>query len=146
MEVSFYRAADGNLLPSLVRLLEKIYTSGRRCLFCSPSEERVKAVGKALWTFSTSAFIPHGDRGFGFCDQQPIYLASVGENPNNATVQVLTDTFDYENYGKNFEKILFVFEDSSQVERAQTLYADLKKNLENVNYWEQSAKGWERVL
>ncbi|MDR1375427.1 MAG: DNA polymerase III subunit chi [Holosporaceae bacterium] len=145
MEVGFYQVMVGNLVITLPRLLEKIYISGRRCLFCSPSEERLKVVDKALWTFSTNAFIPHGDGNFGFCDQQPIYLTSGKENPNNATVQVLTDTFDYKNYGENFEKILFVFDDPMQVECAKTLYTDLKKNLENVNYWEQSANGWKGV-
>ncbi|MDR3186920.1 MAG: DNA polymerase III subunit chi [Holosporaceae bacterium] len=146
MEISFYHTASGHLVSSLVRILEKIYVSGQRCLFCSPSEERVKAVDKALWTFSTNAFIPHGDKDFGFCDQQPIYLTSVGENPNGAVVQVLVDAFDYKSYGENFERIFFVFEDLSQAERAEMLYADLKNNSKNVNYWRQSTKGWEKVV
>jgi DNA polymerase-3 subunit chi len=144
MEINFYHVAEGNLVPSVVKLLEKVYASDQRCVFFSPLEERVKVVDKTLWTFSTDAFIPHGDRSLGFCEKQPIYLASQFENPNDAKVLALVDTLDYKSFG-DFEKIIIIFEEKTQAEDANALYDDLKKNNENVRYWKQSPKGWEKL-
>ncbi|MDR0632018.1 MAG: DNA polymerase III subunit chi [Holosporaceae bacterium] len=143
MEVSFYHVAEGNLIPSIIRLLEKAYLSGQRCIFFSPVEERVKLVDKILWTFSTNAFIPHGDKSLGFCEQQPIYFTSQFENPNDAKTLVLVDTLDHKKPG-NFEKIVLIFEEKQQAENANLIYDDLKKNGENVNYWKQTPNGWEK--
>ena len=95
MELNFYQVMSGNLVPSVVRLLDKVYHSGKRCVFYSPIEERVKVVDKTLWTFSTNAFVPHGDKELGYSDFQPIYMTSEVKNPNQAVVLVLIDSFDY---------------------------------------------------
>lgn len=145
MEISFYQIADGNLVPSVVRLLEKVYSTGMRCIFFSPIEERVKIVDKTLWTFSTNAFIPHGDRALGYCDQQPIYFTDTAENPNQAKAIVLVDSFDYKSFNTQFDKVLLVFDDSV-ADQARQLYGDLKKTAENVNYWQQSSKGWTKLV
>jgi hypothetical protein len=58
---------------------------------------------------------------------------------------VHADSFDYKNWSDNFEKVLFVFEDPNAAEVASKIYKDLKNCGENVNYWKQSAKGWEKV-
>ena len=145
MELSFYHIASGNLASAVVKLLEKIYSTGKRCIFYSPIPDRVQLIDKTLWTFSTNAFIPHGGKSLGFADQQPIYFTSEIENPNNATVAVFVDSFDYKNWSDKFEKILFVFEDPNAAEAASKIYKDLKNCGENVNYWKQSAKGWEKV-
>ncbi len=145
MELNFYHVMDGNLVPSVVRLLEKVYNSGKRCIFFSPVEDRVKIVDKTLWTFSTNAFVPHGDKIFGFSDQQPIYMASEVENPNQATVLMMTDCFDYKMWNQTFERVFFVFEDESSAKTAQSMFEDLKNQKENVNYWKQSQKGWEKL-
>ncbi|MDR2766124.1 MAG: DNA polymerase III subunit chi [Holosporaceae bacterium] len=145
MELCFYQTGAGNLVPSAARLLEKIYASGERCLVYSADEERLKAVDKTLWTFSTNAFIPHGDRNLGFCHRQPIYLTNQWENPNGATILLLLETVDHEQCAENFKRIICIFQDAPQIERAQAIYDDLKKNQENVNYWKQSSGGWEKV-
>ena len=145
MEISFYRVARGNLISAVVRLLEKIYLTGRRCIFHSPLEERVRVVDKALWTFSTDTFVPHGDRSLGYCEKQPIYFTNQFENPNAAMVAVLIDTLDYKNYN-NFEKIIFVFEEKEQAENASMLYSDLKNDKINVSFWKQGPSGWEKQI
>ncbi len=150
MELNFYHVISGNLVPSVVKLLEKVYDSGKKSVFFSPIEERIKIVDKTLWTFSKNAFIPHGDKSFGFSELQSVYLTSEIENPNQATVLVLTDSFDYESWIKNpekqkFERIIFVFEDEDSAKTAQSMFADLKNRRENVKYWKQSRSGWEKL-
>ncbi len=145
MEINIYHVFKGNLISSVIRLLEKSYLSGKRCIFYSPIDDRVKTIDKALWTFSTNAFIPHGDKTTGFAEQQPIYFTDCIENPNNADILVIMDTFEYENIEGSFKKIMFVFEDTAQISIAEDFYQTLKKADENVNYWKQSQSGWEKL-
>ncbi|MDR0753348.1 MAG: DNA polymerase III subunit chi [Holosporaceae bacterium] len=144
MEISLYHVMTGGLIPAIIRLLEKIYLAKQRCVFFSPLEERIASVDKMLWTFSTNAFIPHGDKNLGFCHRQPIYLTDKFENPNNAQVAVIVDTLDYKDYD-NFEKVFIIFEEEEQG-RGALLYSDLRNNEKNVIYWKQSTRGWEKVV
>lgn len=143
MEINFYQTIDGNLVQSAIKLIEKIYKSAQRCVFFSPLEERVTAIDKSLWTFSTNSFIPHGDKNLGFKEQQPIYFTNECENPNNAIILIIMDSLDYKKYAAQFEKIILIFENKETSESAQKLFWDLKKNQENVNYWQQSSEGWK---
>ncbi len=145
MEVNIYRVLEGNLVATVVKLLEKAYSSGKRCVFYSPIAERVKVIDKSLWTFSTNVFIPHGDKTLGFCDEQPIYFTDSVENPNNSSILIAVDTFKYKGFAVDLEKVMFVFEDKLQLENAEICYQDLKKNNKNVNYWEQSKTGWVKL-
>lgn len=145
MELNFYHVISGNLVPSVVKLLEKVYDSGKKSVFFSPLEERVKIVDKTLWTFSKNAFIPHGDKSLGFSELQSVYLTSKIENPNQATVLVMTDDFDYKSWNQDFERIICIFEDDNSAEIAQSIFADLKNQGENVKYWKQSRNGWEKL-
>ena len=154
MELNFYHVMSGNLVPSVVKLLEKVYDSGKRCIFFSPIDERIKVIDKTLWTFSKNAFIPHGDKSLGFSEFQSVYLTSEVENPNQATVLVVTDGFDYKSWlnseignseARGFERIIFVFEDDDSAETAQSMFEDLKNRRENVKYWKQSQSGWEKL-
>jgi DNA polymerase-3 subunit chi len=144
MEINFYHVLTGNLVPSVIRLLEKVYASQQRCIFFSPLEDRLKIVDKTLWTFSTNSFIPHGDMHFGFSDKQPIYFTNRIENPNAAKVLIMIDTLDYKKH-ENFERIFAVFEEKQQAENANAVYNDLKKNNVNVNYRRQTTNGWEKL-
>ena len=145
MELNFYHVISGNLVPSVVKLLEKVYDSGKKSVFFSPLEERVKIVDKTLWTFSKNAFIPHGDKSLGFSELQSVYLTSEIENPNKATVLVMTDDFDYKSWNQNFERVICIFEDDDSAEIAQSMFSDLKNQGENVKYWKQSRNGWEKL-
>ena len=145
MELNFYHVMNGNLVPSVAKLLEKVYDSGKKSVFFSPLEDRVKIVDKTLWTFSKNAFIPHGDKSLGFSELQSVYLTSEIENPNKATVLVMTDDFDYKSWNQDFERVICIFEDDNSAEVAQSMFSDLKNQGENVKYWKQSQKGWEKM-
>lgn len=134
------------LVSAVVKLLEKVYLSGSRAIFFSPIQERVELVDKSLWTYSTNAFIPHGDKRLGFAESQLIYFTNAFENPNNATVLVMMDTFDLANPSyADFEKVMVMFEDTTIVPEMERTYRDLKDAGKNVNYWKQSSKGWEKL-
>lgn len=146
MEISIYQAASGNLISVVIKLLEKIYFSGNRAIFLTPITERLDLINRTLWTYSKSAFIPHGDKSMSFEDEQPIYFTDVFKNPNRASVLILVDAFDVmnENY-KNFERIVIIFEDILKADDINNIYRNLKDNGKNVNYWKQLSKGWEKL-
>lgn len=144
MELSFYQTFDGNLVSSAVRLLEKIYMSEKRCVVHSPIDDRLSVVDKALWTFSTNAFIPHGGKETGMSDVQPIFFSKSVANPNAAVILMLIDSFDYQQWSEKFafERVLFIFEDALSIKNANDIYDGLQKKQEHVNYWQQSKSGW----
>ncbi|MDR0555955.1 MAG: DNA polymerase III subunit chi [Holosporaceae bacterium] len=144
MTVNFYHVAEGNLVSAIIRLLEKVYFSGQRCIFFSPLDDRVKTVDKTLWTYSTNAFVPHGDKNLGFSSKQPIYFTSGMENPNGATTLMLVDAFEHENFCL-FDKVISVFEEQQQAEQALLIWKDFEKKGANANYWLQTSKGWEQM-
>ena len=147
MEVSFYQISNERFVQSLVRLLEKIFQTGARCLFYSPSEERIRVLDKTLWTFSTNAFIPHGDASLGFADQQSVYLTNKIENPNKSEILLLADSFEYEQFPFDFKRLVFAFADSErEIQQASALFNHLKNKYECVHYWRQSQKGWEKGI
>ena len=90
-EVGFYHLTRSSLEEALPRLLEKAYTAGQRVLVRVGSEERLDALNRVLWTYDTGSFLPHGARGDGFSEDQPIYLTTGGENPNGARLLILAD-------------------------------------------------------
>ncbi len=148
MEYGIYNIESGNLVNSSVRLLEKIYNSGKRCVFYSPLAERVALIDRTLWTFSTNVFIPHGDKNLGFSEKQPIFFTdNLNVNPNGATILMMLDSLDYQSWNgyEKFERIVMMFDDAESQLISEKLFVDLKKGGENVNYWKQSPKGWIRV-
>jgi DNA polymerase-3 subunit chi len=146
-EFVLYETETGALQPVAMGLLEKGYASGNRCIFYSPLEERVKVIDKTLWTFSTNAFVPHGDRSVGFCEQQPIYMTNIVENPNEAKILMIMDSYDYQIWNAyQFDRIMLLWEQNDNVADAvNNLRQDLQKNLKKVVYWRQSQKKWTKI-
>ena len=80
-EVGFYHLTRSNLEAALPRLLEKAYAAGNRVLVRGSDPERLELLNRALWTYGKDTFLPHGGKGDGFAEQQPIYLTVGPENP-----------------------------------------------------------------
>ncbi|MDR2268545.1 MAG: DNA polymerase III subunit chi [Holosporaceae bacterium] len=147
-EFVLYEVEVGGLQSVALGLLEKIYASGTRCVFYSPLDERIKVIDKALWTFSTNAFVPHGDRSVGFCEQQPIYMTNIVENPNGAKILMMMDSYDYRIWDadRQFERIILLWEQNDNAAGAiNDLRQDLQKKLKNVVYWRQLQKKWTKI-
>ena len=147
MEINIYHVLERGLVPTVLKLLEKIYLSQQRCLFFSPVSERVDALDKALWTFSTNAFIPHGSLKTGFAKMHPIYFTDKYENPNDAKVLLMVDSFDYLSFNENFDRIMIVFEGAEQSSEINALCESMKNSSDYVSYWLQTeTKEWKKVI
>lgn len=144
MDVSFYQLLKTPLEKALPKLIEKIYESGYKVLIVCDSLERVQSLNSLLWTFSQSAFIPHGYEGDP--TRQPIWLSTELENVNSANLAIITNGITV---NKNeFEKILDIFDGNEETSlvNARIRYQQYKERGHNMAFWRQNETGaWETV-
>lgn len=143
-QVDFYHLQNQVLENVLPKLLEKAYGTKKRIKIKIGNEERVEFLNTALWTFDEQSFIPHGSKKDGFADEQPIWLSSDDDNPNQAVFLFLVDgaLTNIENAAK-YERIFNIFDGNNEAatEQARGFWKDLKQAGFELNYWQQNANG-----
>lgn len=110
------------------------------------SKERVEALNASLWTYDDRAFLPHGSSRDGFAEDQPIWLTMSEENPNGATMLVLTDGAVSQDIGA-WKAAIEIFDggDESAVAAARARWKAYKDAGHSLTYWKQSDQGrWEK--
>ena len=145
-EVGFYHLTRTPLERALPKLLERVIAGGMRAVVVSGSDERVEALNAALWTYEQLSFLPHGSAKDGQAEEQPIWLTTADENPNGATVLVLTDGVSSSKVGE-FARCLDMFDgrDSDAVAAARERWKMMKAAGHTLAYWQQNeAGGWEK--
>jgi DNA polymerase-3 subunit chi len=145
-EVSFYHLQRQPLEQALPKLLGRVLASGRRAVVMAGSPERVQALNALLWTYDPASFLPHGARGDGFAEDQPIFLTEREERPNGADVLALVDGV-MPSFFADFARCLDLFDgnDPQAVEDARSRWRTYKEAGCAVTYWQQSAEGrWEK--
>ncbi len=145
-EIGFYHLQRTPLEKALPRLLAKALDAGMRALVVAGSDERVKALDAALWTFDQGSFLPHGTADDGNADQQPVFLTTAEENPNGATLLVCADGVEPA-FVDSFQRCLDLFDgtDEAAVEAARERWRRLKEAGHALTYWQQTPQGgWEK--
>ena len=149
MQVSFYQITQGTIEQTLFKLLSKIYSLGKRVVVVAESEERVEHLNISLWTQGHGSFLPHGSMGDDAAADQPIWLTSFYENPNQASVLVsLYNTFSVEYMEQESKKgierglVLFVPSDTSQYQAAQQAWHHAQERNWATTLWLQTPTGW----
>ena len=76
---------------------------------------------------------------------QPIWLTHHAENPNGASMIVLVDGLEVEDF-QAFTRSADVFDgsDADAVEAARGRWRRVRDAGCNLTYWQQTASGWER--
>jgi DNA polymerase III subunit chi len=143
MDVAFYHLIAMPLEKALPKLVEKIYQNGLRALIVCESRERMETLNSVLWTFSQSAFIPHGITGDPH--RHPVWLSLSAENVNDADViLVLNGTMIPDGI---FSRCLDLFDGNNpeSVAAARERYRSYKNKGLKLTYWNQNEKGaWEQ--
>jgi DNA polymerase III subunit chi len=141
-EIGFYHLTQTTLEGALPRLLEKVLMAGHRVVLRAVTPERLDTVDRHLWTYSNASFLPHGTKADGFADQQPIWLTTIEENPNRASVLVLLEGAPLGNV-EGFERVLDLFDgnDPSAVSRARGRWKDCRSAGHTLVYWRQTERG-----
>lgn len=146
-EVGFYHLTRSPLEEALPRLLEKAYAKGQWALVRVGGEERLEALNRSLWTFDPGSFLPHGARGEGYPESQPIYLTTGNENPNGARLVVLVDGAEALDLA-GFDRCLDLFDggDPEAVERARGRWRGATAGGHACVYWQQNERGgWSKA-
>ena len=145
-QIGFYHLLHTPLEAALPRLLSKALDQGMRALVMAASPERVKTLDGALWTYDPNSFLPHGTARDGRPEEQPVYLTSQEENPNGASLLVLTDGVEHGSVGA-FERCLDMFDgnDAQAVAAARDRWKRLADAGHDLTYYQQSDYGgWEK--
>ena len=145
-EIRFYHLRATALERALPQLLEKILARGDRAVVIAGSETRVAALDDALWTYNDRAFLPHGSARDGRADEQPVWLTTREENPNDAKVLVLADGAVADVAG--WSMVLEIFDGNSDdaVAAARERWKAHKAAGHELAYWKQDDQGrWEKA-
>jgi DNA polymerase-3 subunit chi len=145
-EIGFYHLTRSPLERALPRLLEKAFASGARIVVMAGSEERVDALDQVLWTYDPASFLPHGAARDGEAPEQPIWLTSEDENPNEAAILVLTDGATSDKVAE-YARCLEMFDgnDEDAVTAARARWRDYDAAGHALTYWQQTERGgWEK--
>ncbi len=148
LTVSFYHLKFTPLEKVVPRLVDKVYASGLRALILVENDERLAQLNTSLWTYSTLAFLPHGCRldSEATKNQQPIWLSTTFENPNQSTVCVVTNQVVVENSEAfGFDRILDIFDATlpENIENFQKRHSFYAAKNATIAIWEQTKEGWQ---
>jgi DNA polymerase-3 subunit chi len=144
-EVYFYHLERRSLEDVLPGLLERSLERQWRAVVQAGSPERAAALDAWLWTYRDDSFLPHGAED-DTAAEQPVFLTTEAENPNNADVLFLVDgapIVDIEGYRRAV--LLFDGNDPSALAEARETWKRVKAAGHDATYWQQGENGrWEK--
>jgi DNA polymerase-3 subunit chi len=144
-EIGFYHLTRGSADQALPYLLGRTLAAGQRaCVVCA-TEERVAALDAALWLCPEPDWLPHGTRGMGHAELQPIWLATDDAAPNGARFLFLMDGMASERLAA-FDRVFDLFDGNApdSVAAARLRWTAAKSGGHTLSYWRQTPNGWER--
>ena len=145
-EIGFYHLTRSRLDHALPKLLEKVLASGARAVVRAGSAERIGFLNAHLWTWDPASFLPHGSAREGDAADQPVWLTTEEENPNDARVLVLTDGVEAGDVA-DFARCLEMFDgnDDGAVTAARGRWRTYTEAGHALTYWQQTERGgWEK--
>jgi DNA polymerase-3 subunit chi len=126
-------------------VLEKVLAAGDRAVVVAGSDERAEAIAAALWTYDDRSFLPHGTAKDGAAADQPIWITTAVENPNEARMLVLVDGVEPPDLAP-WPGLCLFFDDSDpdRLATTRTLWKTWRTAGHAVKYFRQGERGgWE---
>ncbi|MEQ8735187.1 MAG: DNA polymerase III subunit chi [Rhodospirillaceae bacterium] len=145
MRIDFYHLQKWPLEKALPKILQKVRQNGHRAVVLAGSEERVESLSNALWTFDPNSWLANGTVKDGQPQDQPIWVTEHPENPNRASILVLTDSMSAETLN-SYERCLDMFDgnDEDAVSLARNRWQEARGSGYELHYWQQTEQGgWE---
>ncbi|MEI8320546.1 MAG: DNA polymerase III subunit chi [Alphaproteobacteria bacterium] len=142
MQISFYHLTRLSLGKSLPKLLEKVLQQNLRCVVVASTEADVQILNDQLWTYHPEGFLPHGTKKEGRPKDQPVWISTAQENPNESKVLVLTWPIPVENFD-GFERIAYIFDGNKDddLTAARSLWKEYNTPDHTLAYWQQDESG-----
>jgi DNA polymerase-3 subunit chi len=146
--IDFYHLQKQTLDEVLPKLVEKAYGTGAKIKIKIGNEARVEFINSLLWTYNEESFIPHGSKKDGFAKEQPIWLSSEDDNPNQSEMLFLVDGADIElSQIGNFSRIFNIFDGNNEasLQQARDFWKSLSTTDNEKNYFQQDDNGrWNK--
>lgn len=152
--ITFYHTAGDTpaaLDATLPPLLEKIISSNTQALVICPTESRANRLDETLWTFADVSFLPHATTAHATPQTQPVLLTHAEDSPiahaNQRLPVVLAgaEAALEPLLATSPQKILYLFSATqADVARARPLFKSLKQQGHSVQYFQQTATGWQK--
>ena len=144
--LSFYHLLHTPIEQALPILMQKILGGDLRVVILCKDTAHMQALDDALWA-PEQQFIPHGTARDEHREEQPIYLSETLENPNNASVLVIANGAELQDFA-GFERVLDMFDggDSEQLSAARTRWKSYKAAGHPLKYiQQQQSGGWKEM-
>ena len=145
MQVDFYHLTAAPLDRVLPMLAEKTLTSGARLLVVASDAAQRTHIDKLLWTYAADSFLPHGVRGGGGDQDQPILIAPDVDAANGARNILIADGI-WRDDALDFDRAFHLF-DEEAIRPARAAWKALadRDGVER-RYWKQNDAGrWEQA-
>lgn len=144
-DIRFYHLESKTLEDVLPGLLSKALSAGHRVVVKAPDDKAVDHLNTHLWTYNPNSFLPHGSNKDGFAEDQPIWITTEDENPNNATVLILTDGTESPDIA-SFKMCCEMLDgqNSEAVKAARGRWKAYGESDHEVTYWQQTPTGWDK--
>ena len=145
-EVLFYHLERQPLEAVLPMLLEKTLARGWRAVIEVGDPARLQPLNALLWTYKPESFLPHGTKADGPPAEQPVYLTTEADNPNNATVLFLVEGAAPAGFA-GYDRIVLLFDgrNPDALAMARRHWKSAKEAGTKLTYWQQSDEGrWQQ--
>lgn len=145
-EVRFYHLVRSSVESALPAILSKATGTGQRVVVKTADAAAAEILADQLWSFDEHSFLPHGTKKDGHAERQPIWLTPGDDNPNGATILILTGGAATEKTA-DFTLCCEMLDgnDEAQVAAAREKWKVYKDAGYTVTYWKQTdAGGWEK--
>ncbi|MFA6279521.1 MAG: DNA polymerase III subunit chi [Bdellovibrionales bacterium] len=144
-DVRFYHLTRQSAQQALPDLLEKTLARGWRAVVKLPDEAQVAAMDAHLWQHRADSFLPHGSVKDGRAEEQPLWLTTLDENPNEASVLFVIGA-EAAPKADGFDLVCDVFDgqEDAAVAAARARWAAYKGQGHALTYWQQGERGWQK--
>ncbi|RME64458.1 MAG: DNA polymerase III subunit chi [Alphaproteobacteria bacterium] len=141
-DIRFYHLQGQLPAKAVARLLEKVLDAGHRALVLVASQASAERLDETLWTYEPASFLPHGQAGGPYADQQPVLIATGETDANGADVLLVLDDRIPDGL-EHWQHCLYLFDgtDDDALARARARWTALRQAGHRVAYWQQNAAG-----
>lgn len=148
MQVQFYHLTHTLSDRAIAPLAQKALQGNYRLSVKLEGKEAMKKLDDWLWSFDADSFLPHASEGCEWVEQQPIYLTTQLERPNQASIYLITDGSFVAEAEDGVERVLDLFDgnDETSVQAARDRWRRYKDAGYELTYWQQQpGGGWKKA-